>query len=337
MVGKVAIFKAVIPIVTKICVRHPNAAVESTTSYTIYDAQNKYAMRMQQTLSDITGLLKAFGLRPKHRLGQNFLHDGNQMARVVEAAQLKQDDLVLEIGAGTGALTQRLLEAETRVVAVEVDRELEPILAQQLAAYGDQVTVVICDALAGKHAIHSDVIAALQAAGRGVRSGVDQAGAKGQFKLVANLPYNIASPLLVNLVSQEVGGLILSGAVVMVQREVADRLCALPGGKEYGPLGVMVAAMCRVEQVAVVGPGCFWPRPKVESAVVRLTRRDRPLTDDPEALSRTLHLLFSRRRKQIGGILGNRQGLPSGVDPHARPEQLSVEQLVAVSDWLKRN
>jgi len=285
---------------------------------------------MPQTLSDITGLLKAFGLRPKHRLGQNFLHDGNQMARVIEAAQLQQDDLVLEIGAGTGALTQRLLEIGARVVTVEVDQDLEPILAEQLSAYGDRVTVVICDALAGKHAIHRDVIAAVRAMAGGP---VGAGGAK-TFKLVANLPYNIASPLMVNLVTQGLEGLVLSGAVVMVQREAADRLCALPGGKDYGPLGVMVGAMCRVDRVAVVGPGCFWPRPKVESAIVRLTRRDRPLTDHPDALGRTLHLLFSRRRKQIGGILGKSQGLPQGIDPHGRPEQLTMEQLVAVSDWL---
>ena len=96
------------------------------------------------------------------------------------------------------------------------------------------------------------------------RCGACQAGEAKSFKLVANLPYNIASPLLVNLVTQGLGGLALSGAVVMVQREAADRLCASPGGKDYGPLGVMVGAMCRVQRVAVVGPGCFWPRPKVE-------------------------------------------------------------------------
>src|SRR5690606_37362939 len=100
-----------------------------------------------------------------------------------------------------------------------------------------------------------------------------------------------------------------------------------PGGKDYGPLSVIVQAMCEAEQVAVLSPGCFWPQPTVESAVVRLRRRAEPMTDDPHRLMALLHRLFSRRRKQLGAILGRQTELPAGIDPAARPETLSVPQL----------
>jgi 16S rRNA (adenine1518-N6/adenine1519-N6)-dimethyltransferase len=118
----------------------------------------------------------------------------------------------------------------------------------------------------------------------------------------------------------------------MVQREVADRLLATPGGKDYGPLGVLVQALCEVEKIDTLAPGCFWPPPKVESAVVRLRVRTTPRTMQPMRLSQMLHTLFSKRRKQIGSILGRQTVLPAGIDANQRPEQLSVEQLIALAD-----
>ncbi len=289
--------------------------------------------QMAQTLSDIRAALAAFDLRPKAKLGQNFLHDGNQMARVVRTAQLRPNDLVLEVGAGTGALSERLLDSGARLVAVEIDRELEPILQQRLGRYGRRVTVVMADVLARKHAISPQVDTAMTRA-------ADQSG-RGQtpisqrtFKLIANLPYAVACPLLVNLLTGGVGQLTLTDAVVMVQREVADRLCAPPGCKAYGPLGVLIQAMAKVQRVWTVSPGCFWPAPKVDSAIVRLQRSSSPLTDQPQVLARTLHRLFGQRRKQLGTILGRRFALPEGIDPRGRPEQLTVQQWVALSQWL---
>jgi len=326
-----------------------------------------------QTLSEIKSLLAAYGLHPRHRFGQNFLHDASKMERIIAAAELTPGDLVLEVGPGTGALSVRLLAAGVRLVAVEIDRDLEAILRSQLGPVqggadkadsealsvetaGDQptltssadsacqchpsaaATLIIDDVLDGKHAINPRVYEALRA-----MAGSDNPS----FKLVANLPYNVASPLIANLLLAPYGPQrseirdqrseisvhpSLSLAVILIQREVADRLLAPPGGKDYGPLGILVQAMCEVERIATLPPGCFWPSPKVDSAVVRLRVRSTPLTRDPHGLSNLLHRLFSKRRKQIGTILGRDAVLPAGVDAQQRPEQLSVEQLVAMAD-----
>ena len=158
-------------------------------------------------------------------------------------------------------MSELLLEAGARLVAVEVDRDLEAMLQQCLSVYGPRATLLIGDALAGKHQLNPLVTQV-------VRDAVNAADTTPSFKLVANLPYNIASPLLANLATQGAHGLVMSDAVVMVQREVADRLCASPGGKAYGPLGILLQAMCHVETVATVSAGCFWPKPKVGSAIV---------------------------------------------------------------------
>lgn len=275
--------------------------------------RRRYHRPVAQTLGEIKSLLAAHGLRPKHRFGQNFLHDANQMRRIMEAAELREGELVLEVGPGTGALTERLLEGGAHVVAVEVDRDLEPILRERLADHGDRFTLIVEDVLAGKHELNPRVVEAVR----------DR-----DFKLIANLPYNVASPLLVNLA---IGFPRMSLALVMVQREVADRLAAPHGGKDYGPLSVMVQAMCTVERVATLAPGCFWPAPDVHSAVAKLTRRATPLTDDPARLAEMLHTLFSKRRKQLGSVLGRDFPFPAGIAADARPEQLSVEQHVALS------
>jgi len=277
---------------------------------------------MPQTLTEIKGLLASHGLRPKKRYGQNFLHDGNQMAKIIAAADVQPGEIVLEVGAGTGALSVRLLEAGAQLIAVEIDADLQPILEQVLAPFDERVELVIGDVLAGKHKL-----------GEPVTSLLDQrlqiAGAR-RFKCIANLPYDVASPLLVNLVTHQPA---MRQAVVMVQREVADRLTAAPGGKDYGPLGVMIQAMCTVRVVGTVSPGCFWPVPAVESAIMQLARRPQPLCDDPDALARLVHQLFSKRRKQLGRILGRSTPLPEGIDADSRPEQLTVEQLVALAHF----
>ena len=288
---------------------------------------------MPQNLSTIKALLQTWGLRPKHRLGQNFLHDANQMARVVEAANLAPGDLVLEVGAGTGALSLRLLDLGARVVMVELDRDLEAVLRDQLAPYAQQVTLIIADVLAGKHTINPNVVNALQEAHT-----VQAFQPKDllNFKLVANLPYHVASPLLANLATCRVESLQMTDAVVMLQREVADRLTATPGGKDYGALGVLIQSMYHVESIGIVGPSCFWPQPKVESTIVRLTRRQHPLTNHPQRLSALLHRVFSQRRKQIGTILGRQITFPDDICPKARPEQLTVEQFAGLADWFMK-
>ena len=292
-----------------------------------------------QSLSEIKSLLAAYGLHPRHRFGQNFLHDGDKMKRILDGAQLQPDELVLEVGPGTGALSVRLLAAGAKLVAVEIDHDLKPILEAQLAigsaeaANHRRAILVIDDVLAGKHEINPSVFTALK------KLGESESPA---FKLVANLPYNVASPLIANLLLAPYGtrkdaesqqpiavkpAPRMTMAIVLIQREVADRLTAPHGGKEYGPLGILVQAMCEVDRVATLPPGCFWPSPKVDSAVVRLRVRETPLTREPHRLSQLLHTLFSKRRKQLGSILGRETVLPAGIDANQRPEQLSVEQL----------
>ncbi|MAX26548.1 MAG: ribosomal RNA small subunit methyltransferase A [Phycisphaeraceae bacterium] len=267
---------------------------------------------MAQTLGQIKLLLESFGLRPKKRFGQNFLHDGNKMQAILQAGDLQPGELVLEVGAGTGALTSRLLEADARVVAVEVDRDLWPILEQQFAG-DDRLTLVKGDVLESKHQINPEVVRELG----------DQ-----PFKLIANLPYNVASPLLINLVTQFEQ---MSHAIVMVQKEVGDRLAAKPGSKAYGPMGIIVGATCDVSEVCTLSPSCFWPAPSVHSSVILLKRKPEPVTDDLPKFTELVHLLFGKRRKQLGAILGRDQELPQGVDQKMRPEVLTVEQLAALA------
>lgn len=272
-----------------------------------------------QTLSQIKAMLASHGLHPKKRFGQNFLHDQNQVRRIVEAAGVGPGDVVLEVGPGTGALSVALLEAGVTLVAVEVDNDLAPILREVYAPYGARATLQLTDVLADKHTIHPDVLAALRTAGG--------AGAEA-FTVVANLPYNVASPLLVNLCVDHPA---MARAIVMVQKEVADRLTAGPGGKDYGPLGILVQATCRAERLFTLSPGNFWPAPSIDSAVVRLVRRDAPLAADLGRFAELVHRLFQHRRKQIGSTLGRDAALPPGVTPTMRPEQLSLEQLAGLA------
>ncbi len=291
---------------------------------------------MAQTLTDIKNLLAGHGLHPKKRFGQNFLHDGNHMRRIMDAAKVGDGEMILEVGPGTGALSERLLEAGASLVAVEIDRDMEPILCDRLSSFGDRFQLHIGDVLESKHTLNPAVVELLHAASDSDPSAIPHPPSPIPFKLIANLPYNIASPLLVNLAVDHPG---MSAAVVMIQREVADRIIAKPsgtsggGGKDYGPLSVILQAMCEVDVVGTLSPECFWPRPKVASAVVRLVRRVNPLADDPAALSGLLQKLFQKRRKQLGAILGRDKALPEGIDPDARPESLSVEQFVDLARW----
>ncbi len=180
---------------------------------------------MAQTLTDIKTLLASHGLHPKKRFGQNFLHDGNHMRRIMDAANMQAGELILEVGPGTGALSERLLEAGAHVLAVEIDPDMEPILRDRLSQFGERFQLHIGDVLASKHTLNPQVVELIN----------DR-----PFKLIANLPYNIASPLLVNLA---IDHLHMSTAIIMIQREVADRIIAKPGGKDYGPLSVILQAM----------------------------------------------------------------------------------------------
>lgn len=262
-----------------------------------------------QSLTTIRELLAARGLRPKHRLGQNFLHDHNQIRKLLAAAHVRPGEVVLEVGPGTGTLTEALVEAGAEVIASELDDDMADVVADRLGA---RITLVRGDCLDGKRAIAPSIVAAI--AGR-------------PYKLVANLPYGAATPLMALLLTDHPECL---GQFVTVQREVAERLAADSGGKEYGPLSVLAQTLATVEIVSILPASCFWPAPDVVSAMIAIRPRGREAhgIEDPRGLSAFAARLFATRRKQLGTILGRSVVLPEGIDPQARPETLTPEQVV---------
>ncbi len=261
-----------------------------------------------QTLTEIRELLAARGIRPKHRLGQNFLHDHNQLRRIVAAGHIEPGDLVLEVGPGTGTLTETLVEAGAEVVCAELDEDMAAIVESRL---GDRITLIRGDCLDRQRRLASAILDVL---------------ADRPFRLVANLPYQAATPLMMDLLVRRPNCL---AQVALIQKEVADRLAAGPGGREYGPISVLTAALGSIERVATVPPGCFWPAPKVTSAVVAITPNPSHGISDAEAFGDFVGELFRTRRKQLGATLA-RMGLapPEGLDAAARPESLSPESLL---------
>ncbi len=206
-----------------------------------------------QTLSEIRGLLASRGLSPRHALGQNFLIDHNLLRRLVDESGVGAGDLVLEVGPGTGTLTEELLARGCEVIACELDRGLAGLLRNRLGNEA-RFTLVEGDCLEGKRALSGALAGAL--AGR-------------PFTLVANLPYGSATPLMLTLLVDHPE---CRAMFATIQREVADRLAARPGSKAYGPLAVVASLLARVRTVAALAPECFWPRPEVTSAMVAIER-----------------------------------------------------------------
>jgi 16S rRNA (adenine1518-N6/adenine1519-N6)-dimethyltransferase len=238
---------------------------------------------MAQTKKEIQEILQTSGSDgPRHRFGQNFMIDQNLVRLVADAGDLKPGELVVEVGPGTGTLTEELLKTGADVLAVEIDRDLAGALRDRFAG-NEKFRLIEGDALAGKHEINPELSAALhEAIGRGVKC-----------KLVANLPYNIASPLVVELLREGVDLLAFT-----VQKEVGDRLKGKADTDDYGPLTVMVQMLGRVEVMRVLPAQAFWPAPKIESSLVRVLRDDR-LGADARPFGQFIAKLFSARRKTL--------------------------------------
>jgi 16S rRNA (adenine1518-N6/adenine1519-N6)-dimethyltransferase len=271
-----------------------------------------------QTLAQIRDLLESRGLAPRKSLGQNFLIDHNLIRRLVDASGVREGDLVLEVGPGTGTLTEELLARGCRVVACEMDRGLAELLQERLGvsqtgSSRGTFTLIEGDCLASKRGINPEITAAI--AGR-------------PFRLVANLPYGAATPLMLALL---VDFPACEGMFVTIQREVADRLLAKPSTKDYGPISIVAQALARIERLATLPPDCFWPKPDVTSAMIGLIRRPDPLTTDPARLADFCQRVFMKRRKQLGGVVGRQTDWPTGVRPENRIEELSIEQVVALA------
>lgn len=269
-----------------------------------------------QTLSQIRELLNQRALSPKHRLGQNFLHDHNQLRKLVHAADLAPGELVLEVGPGTGTLTETLLESGVHVVACEIDQDMAAIIADHVKPrFPDRLNVLNVDMLATKHRLNDAVMQHLDR----------------PFKLVANLPYQIASPLISSLLidhAPHASTVPCVGMFITVQHEAAQRMTSETGTKEYGVLSVLCQTLARLETIARLSPGCFWPSPKVDSAMIAIHPLDREPVLDRQAFGAFLQQVFSRRRKQLGTIFGRDRNWPENIDPSQRPEQLAPSDLV---------
>ena len=261
------------------------------------------------------------------KFGQNFLIDTHVLEKIISAAGITKNDCVLEIGPGIGTMTQYLAENAGHVVAVEIDRNLIPILKETLADY-DNVTVINEDIL------RVDIKALAE----------EYNGGK-PIKVVANLPYYITTPIIMGLFES---GVPIDNITVMVQKEVADRMKEGPGSKDYGALSLAVQYYAEPEIVANVPPNCFIPRPNVGSAVIRLTRhKEMPVeVKDPALMFKIIRASFNQRRKTLQNGLGNAPELPytkeqiaaaiaeMGLTPTIRGEALSLAQFAQLSDIL---
>ena len=273
---------------------------------------------MAQSKHQIEALLAEAGSNgPRHRFGQNFMIDQNLVRLVADAGRVGRGDLVVEVGPGTGTLTEELLERSDEVVVVEIDRDLAAMLRKRFESRPN-FKLVEGDALAGQHELNQDLLALLASARTAGRT----------TKLVANLPYNIASPLVI--------GMLIEGVELLaftVQKEVAERLRAGAGSDAYGPLSVVVQLMARVEVLRTLPPQAFWPAPKVESSLVRLTREDR-VGDRARAVGQFVHAVFSFRRKTLrralsqAGYDADAALAATGLDGGLRPEAFTPEQLL---------
>ncbi len=287
----------------------------------------------RQTISYLTRRLASVGLRPKNRFGQNFLIDLNLIDLLVRAADIQPHDVVLEIGTGLGGLTAKLAKLAASVVTVEVDRYLQQLAREELEAH-ENIRFLQQDALRNKNQLSESIVEAVQA-----ELAVDPSR---QLKVAANLPFCIATPVLSNLLTTPI---VPVSMTVTIQKEVADRIMARPSTKDYSALSIWIQSLCEVELIRVMPPTVFWPRPKVESAIIQIRPQSslRARIADLEFFHQFIRGLFCHRRKFLRSALVS--ALSDQLDKPAidevlgrlryqatsRAEQLSVEQIIVLS------
>lgn len=291
----------------------------------------------RQTVSFLRQRFDDVGLQPETRHGQNFLIDLNLIDLLVDSADLGPDDVVLEVGTGTGSLTAMMASLAGRVVTVEIDSRLYQMASEELIDF-DNVTMLHQDVLKNKNKIQPNVLDA-------IRGFLDEAPGR-RFKLAANLPYNIATPLIANLLLTE---LTPYSMTVTIQKELAERIMARPRTKDYSSLSIFMQSLCEVELVRIMPPTVFWPRPKVDSAIINIKpipeKRER--IPDLDFFHTFVRSMFFHRRKFLRSVVISAfkgqldkpavdevlQSLQLG--PTARAEELEVEEMFQLGEALR--
>ena len=291
-----------------------------------------------QTKQQIQQLLASAGASVNKRLGQNFLIDLNLMRLLIDSANISDCDIVLEVGCGTGSLTEAIAEKAGRVIVAELDRALAAIATKQLAKK-ENVKIINADILENKNTINPVVTNMLELA---------RTKHTGRFLLVSNLPYSIASPLMLNLIT---GSTVADAMYVTVQKEVAQRMTAPPGNKHYGTLSIFLAATGEVKTIRILKPTVFWPQPQVDSAMVSYIHNEAKASRirNMELFSSVVSLFMQHRRKMLKACCKLAQGRLKeiddwplifencSIDPTIRPDQISVEDYLAIANLCCKN
>lgn len=292
----------------------------------------------RQTVSFLQQRFREVGLEPDKRHGQNFLIDLNLIDLILRTANLDQNDVVLEVGTGTGSLTARMANIAAAVVTVEIDSHLHLLASEELIDHSN-VTILHQDALRNKNNLHDNVINV-------VREKLAEAPDR-RFKLVANLPYNVATPILSNLLSLDITPWSMTATI---QKELAERMIAPPRTKDYSALSIWMQALCDIEIVRIMPPEVFWPRPKVDSAIIHIEPRPerRAAIPDLKYFHEFVRSMFFHRRKFLRSVLitAMKERLDRaivdeviaehGFSANARAEELSVTTILALCESMRQ-
>lgn len=281
--------------------------------------------------STIEYLKDKYGFRFSRSLGQNFLTDPWPLEAMIEGSGITSDDLVIEIGPGIGTLTVEAAKAAAHVTSIEIDESLRPILDETLGEY-DNIDVVFSDIMT------TDIKKLIE-------DRREEYGIRGKTRLIGNLPYYITTPIVFKLLEEDTGA---SSITIMTQKEVADRMKAAPGGKDYGGLSIMVQYHCRVEQVATVSKEVFYPKPKVDSAVVNfeILEEKQVKVHDERLFSQVVKAGFGQRRKTLSNSMAAGLNKPkqeineilqrAEVCPGRRAETLTIEEFARITNEITK-
>ncbi len=291
----------------------------------------------RQTLSFLLNRFRETGIRPHTKFGQNFLIDLNLLDVLLDAANVGRNDVVLEVGTGTGSLTARLAQRAAAVVTVEIDPQMHQLASEELHRF-DNVVMLHVDALRNKNQLNPVVLEAVHA---------QLATGGRRLKLVANLPYNIATPVLSNLLHEDAPPQTMTATI---QKELAERITARPGSKDYGALSIWIQSQCRVEILRILPPAAFWPRPKVSSAFLQIALDSslRQRIPDREFFHHFVRAMFLHRRKflrsELLTVVKGRLGKTEvdallarlDLDGTIRAESLDVDTMLALAEAVRQ-